>query len=70
MIVPNIILAINTILADYHDKLLIEENSEGLKRLQDPMFRVSTRVREKLISLLSQMDGGSIAVAGLRGAGK
>ena len=70
MIVPNIILAINTILADYHDKLLIEENSEGLRRLQDPMFRVSTRVREKLISLLSQMDGGSIAVAGLRGAGK
>ena len=41
-----------------------------MKRLQDPTLRVPTRTRDKLISLLSQMDGGSVAVAGPRGAGK
>ena len=70
VIIPNIILAINTILGDYQDKLLIEHGSEGLRRLQDPTFRVPTRTREKLTGLLSQMDGGSVAIAGPRGAGK
>jgi Cdc6-like AAA superfamily ATPase len=70
VIIPNTILAINTILGNDQDKLLVEQDSEGLRRLQDPAFRVPTRTRERLTSLLSQMDGGSVAVAGLRGAGK
>jgi hypothetical protein len=70
VIIPNAILEINTILGNDQDKLLVEQDSEGLKRLQDPTFRVPTRTKERLTSLLSQMDGGSVAVAGPRGAGK
>jgi energy-coupling factor transporter ATP-binding protein EcfA2 len=70
VIIPNVILAINTILGKDQDLLLVEQDSEGLRRLQDPTFRVPTRTRERLTSLLSQMDGGSVAVAGPRGAGK
>jgi Cdc6-like AAA superfamily ATPase len=70
VIMPNVVLAINTLLGNEQDKLLVEQDSEGLRRLQDPTFRVSTRSREKIARLLSQMDGGSMAIAGPRGAGK
>jgi len=70
IIIPNAVLTINTLLGKDKDKLLVERDSEGLRRLQDPAFRVSTHSRERLDSILSQMDGGSIALAGPRGAGK
>jgi hypothetical protein len=70
VIIPNATLEINTRLGNDQDKLLVEQDSQGLKRLQDPTFRVPTKTQERLTNLLSQMDGGSIAVAGPRGAGK
>lgn len=70
VIIPNATLAINTILGKDQDLLLVEQDSEGLRRLQDPTFRVPTRTRERLITLIAQMDGGSVAIAGPRGAGK
>jgi hypothetical protein len=70
VIMPNLVLAINTLLGNEQDKLLVEPQSEGLKRLQDPIFRVSTRSADRLRNMLSQMDGGSIALAGPRGVGK
>ena len=71
VIYPNVVEAINKVLLgkDYR-KLWVEPESEGLKKLQDPVFRVSTRSSRRLKELLSQMDGGSIALAGPRGAGK
>jgi energy-coupling factor transporter ATP-binding protein EcfA2 len=70
VIIPNMVLAINTLLGNEYDKLLVEQDSVGLRKLQDPTFRVSTRTKYQLDSLLSQMDGGSVAVSGPRGAGK
>lgn len=69
-IIPNVVLAINTLLGNEYDKLLVEQDSVGLRKLQDPTFRVSTNTKDRLDNLLSQMDGGSIAVSGPRGAGK
>ncbi len=71
VIYPNVVEAINKVLLgkDYRN-LWVEPESEGLKKLQDPVFRVSTRSSDQLRKLLSQMDGGSIALAGPRGAGK
>jgi hypothetical protein len=70
VIYPNAVLAINRILGEDSTKLLVEQDSEGLRRLQDPALTVSTTSERKLRNLLGQMDGGSIAVTGPRDAGK
>jgi energy-coupling factor transporter ATP-binding protein EcfA2 len=71
IIYPNVVEAINKVLLrkDYR-RLQVEPESQGLKKLQDPLFRVPTRSLDRLRQLLTQMDGGSIALAGPRGAGK
>jgi Cdc6-like AAA superfamily ATPase len=63
-------LTINTVLGKDKDRFLVEQDSEGLRRLQDPSYTVSTRSEHRIASVLSQMDGASIALAGPRGAGK
>jgi energy-coupling factor transporter ATP-binding protein EcfA2 len=70
VIMPQAVLKINTILGKDKDRLLVEQNSVGLRKLQDPSFNVSTLSEHRIASVLSQMDGGSIALAGPRGAGK
>ncbi len=70
VIYPNAVLAINHILGEDSTKLLVEQDSEGLRRLQDPKLTVSTGSEYRLQNLLDRMDGGSIAVTGPRGAGK
>jgi hypothetical protein len=70
VIIPNAVLAINTALGEDKDRLLVEQDSEGLRKLQDPSFTVPTSSESRIASLVSQMDGGSIALAGPRGAGK
>jgi energy-coupling factor transporter ATP-binding protein EcfA2 len=70
IIMPEAVWAINTALGTDKDRLLVEQDSEGLRRLQDPSFTVSTQSEHQIASLLSQMDGGSIAIAGPRGVGK
>jgi hypothetical protein len=63
-------LTINTILGKDKDLFLVEQDSEGLRRLQDPSYTVSTKSEQRIASVLSQTDAGSIALAGPRGAGK
>jgi len=70
IMMPHATLAINTILGEDKNKLLVEQDSEGLRRLQDPQFTVPTQSEARVTSILSQIDGGSIAVSGPRGAGK
>lgn len=70
VIMPQMVLAINTLLGEDKDRLLVEQDSEGLRRLQDPSLTVSTSSEGRIASILAQIDGGSIAVAGPRGAGK
>ena len=70
VIYPNAVLAINYVLGEDSTKLLVEQDSEGLRRLQDPKLTVSTKSENRLLNLLDRMDGGSIAVTGPRGAGK
>lgn len=70
IIMPQAVLTINTMLGKDKDRLLVEQDSEGLRKLQDPNFTVYTRSERRISSVLSQMDGGSIALAGPRGAGK
>lgn len=64
------VFAINTMLGRDKDRFLVEQDSEGLRKLRDLNFTISTRTERKIISVLAQMDGGSIALAGPRGAGK
>ena len=70
IIMPQAVLAINTVLGEDKDRLLVEQDSEGLRRLQDPSLTVPTGSERRIESVLSQMDGGSIALSGPRGAGK
>lgn len=70
LIYPAVVRAINHLLGAKSAKLLVEQDSGGLRRLQDPGFTVSTKSELRLWNLLKQMDGGSIAVTGPRGAGK
>lgn len=70
VIYPKAILAINDILGEDSTKLLVEQDSDGLRRLQDPKLIISTKSEYRLEHLLGRMDGGSIAVTGPRGAGK
>lgn len=60
---------INTILGKDKDLFLVEQDSQGLRKLQDPSYTVSTQSEYRIASALAQMDAGSIALA-LRGAGK
>jgi hypothetical protein len=70
IIYPKSVLSINHILGEDSTKLLVEQDSDGLRRLQDPKLIISTRSEHRLQHLLNRMDGGSIAVTGPRGAGK
>ncbi|MGI5223635.1 ATP-binding protein [Actinoallomurus sp. CA-142502] len=70
IVVPQIILSINTTLGKDHDRLLVEEDSEGLRRLHDPALTVSTRSEQRIRGTLARYDGGSIALSGPRGVGK
>ena len=69
IIMPQAVLIINTTLGKNKDLLLVEQDSEGLRKLQDQNL-VYTRSDRRVANVLSQMDGGSIALAGPRGAGK
>ncbi|WP_433472134.1 hypothetical protein ACQPZP_24950 [Spirillospora sp. CA-142024] len=61
---------INDFLGEDQDKLLVEQNSQGLKRLHDLRLAVDTRSQSRVFQTLNRIDGGSIAIAGPRGAGK
>jgi hypothetical protein len=71
VLMPNAVEAVNTLLGHEQDKLLrVLQDSEGLRRLQDPAFRVSTRSVQRTAAIMSRLEGGSIALSGPRGAGK
>lgn len=70
IVIPQIILSINMALGKDHDRLLVEEDSEGLRRLHDRAFTVSTKSEQRISGTLARYDGGSIALSGPRGVGK
>jgi hypothetical protein len=70
IIMPQVVLTINTVLGVDKDRFLVEQDSEGLRKLQDPKFTVPTGTERKIKNAFTQMDGGSVALSGPRGAGK
>ncbi|QXJ20179.1 ATP-binding protein [Actinomadura graeca] len=70
VIVDRLTQVINDHLGAEREQLLVEQHSEGLRRLHDPGLIVPTRSRRHVERALGRMDGGSIAIAGPRGSGK
>ncbi|WP_433461694.1 hypothetical protein [Spirillospora sp. CA-128828] len=70
VLIPLSTQVINDFLGEDQDKLLVEQNSQGLKRLHDLRLAVDTRSQSRVFRTLNRIDGGSIAIAGPRGAGK
>jgi hypothetical protein len=63
VIVRRLTQVINDHLGAEREQLLVEQHSEGLRRLHDPGLIVPTRSRLHVERALDRMDGGSIAVA-------
>jgi hypothetical protein len=55
---------------DSFDTAMQVGEAPGLSQMLDPLFQVSTRSTSRLTTLLDTMPGGSIGIAGPRGAGK
>lgn len=70
IVVDRLTQVINELLGSDGEKLLVTQESEGLRRLNDPGLIVATRSQRKVQRSLEQMDGGSLAIAGPRGSGK
>lgn len=69
VIVPGLIQAINQILGDDIDVLLVEQDSAGLRSLSPDAF-VETHSLRRVEAALNRSANSSIAVAGPRGVGK
>jgi hypothetical protein len=61
---------INARLANRYGTLLTVDEAPGLAELEDPQFEIPTVAAERLRRLFQTMPGGSIGIAGPRGAGK
>lgn len=59
----------NNLVVSFETKLPAME-ARGLGEIHDSLFEVSTEPRKKLLRIFETMEGGSIGVAGPRGAGK
>lgn len=70
VVVPITALTINDLLGGDLDSLLVEQDSTGLRRLQDPLYRVETASAGRLATAIAGMEGGCIGLVGPRGAGK
>lgn len=70
VLMPLVTHVVNDFLGEDHDKLLVEQHSEGLKRLHDLQLTIPTRSEKRVLGTMKRVDGGSIAIAGPRGAGK
>ncbi|MBP2705399.1 hypothetical protein JOL79_16410 [Microbispora sp. RL4-1S] len=70
IIIRHIEHIIHSLIGLDYQKYLVEEDSEGLRKLRDPTLTVSTKSLQRIKRTLSRVDSGSIAIAGPRGAGK
>ncbi len=61
---------INRVLAHLYDMRLPKVDPRGLSEVFEPSYEIATPAREKLRDMLDSMQGGSIGLAGPRGAGK
>jgi len=61
---------INDILTPRYDMVLSDVDPRGLSEVFDPAYEIATPARTKLRRMLENMPGGSIGLAGPRGAGK
>lgn len=69
-ILPEIRLLINEQLTPSYDLKLKPLMGSGLSEVFDPLYEITTESKKKLGRLLKVMPGGSIGLAGPRGAGK
>lgn len=69
-ILPELRSIINIQLIPSYDTTLTKLNAPGLAEIFDPVYEIPTESKEKLHSLLKNMPGGSIGIAGPRGVGK
>ncbi|WP_218004643.1 hypothetical protein [Microtetraspora niveoalba] len=70
LIVPALRQSINHARRDRLGQKFAVEDSRGLSDLHESAYRVPTAVAQELSELLEQLSGGSIGIAGPRGAGK
>ncbi|MDB4872567.1 MAG: hypothetical protein JWL97_3571 [Gemmatimonadales bacterium] len=70
VIIPELIRSVNSVLGDDYERLLVEHDARGLKRLYDKSLLVSTSSETRVKTTLRRSEGASIAVAGPRGSGK
>jgi hypothetical protein len=70
VLMPMTTHVVNDFLGEDYDKLLVEQDSEGLKKLHDLKLAIPTRSERRVFGTMDRSDGGSIAIAGPRGAGK
>lgn len=61
---------INAELEPSYDTNLSVRAAPGLAEIFDPAYEIPTASKDKLVALLEDMPGGSIGIAGPRGAGK
>jgi len=61
---------INDFMTPRYDMTLSGVNAQGLSEVFDTAYEISTPARQKLHRMLERMPGGSIGIAGPRGAGK
>lgn len=69
-ILPEIRELINEQLNPSYDLKLKQLSAPGLSEVFDPLYEIPTKSKKKLGQLLNIMPGGSIGLAGPRGAGK
>ena len=69
-ILPEIRELINEQLTPSYDLKLKQLSAPGLSEVFDPLYEIPTESKKKLGQLLNIMPGGSIGLAGPRGAGK
>lgn len=69
-ILPRLRTIINGHLNPSYEEVLKNSEAPGLAQLFDPAFEIPTEAKKKLGRLLNTMPGGSIGIAGPRGAGK
>jgi len=69
VIVPQLRTIADAQIDSFETSMLVGE-TPGLSQTLDPLFQVSTQAVDRLTALLDTMPGGSIGIAGPRGAGK
>jgi hypothetical protein len=67
---PVVQKAVDGLLGEDHDSLLLATDYEGLRSPRDPQWLINNVAYRQLRRKIKQIDGGTIAISGPRGVGK